>query len=199
MPGGALGASFHVPLVAHEAGHVLHDRHRKLDYSRIEAALADSLESINTLESPEPKHSAQDIFLSWVEEVFADTICGFVTGPAGFFALHEKLRLDTAPNAEYPHNDIRIASLRSYIDARFGDVFTSLSKSQDAWSDWPVVAEEELFSRTSRYPEYADLSRCLISATAQIRAAAVAIAQECMANYEVQAIRLEFRHRCISF
>ena len=135
MPGGALGSAFHVPLVAHETGHVLHDCDEKAVAKRLEQALESTLEAIENFPDSTQGTSSRDVFLSWVEEVFADTICGFIMGPDGFFALHEKLRGDTAPNRTYPHNDIRVTSLRTYIAEHFGEVFTARKISSNAWSE----------------------------------------------------------------
>jgi hypothetical protein len=182
MPGGALGAAFHVPLVAHEAGHVLHDRFKKADFSRMVAALSDRLKSIEDIPAPDSSTTSREIFLSWVEEVFADTYCGFVSGPAGFFALHEKLRLDAAPNKMYPHNDIRVASLRNYIERRFGEIFRGRNIKSNEWADWPVLTEEELLEQAGQYPDYAALSRQFILAITTIREISDTVARELMGD-----------------
>ena len=79
MPGGALGATFHIPLVTHEIGHVLMF---KLERDGLDDSLADLYDE-----------SAEDeVYQSWVKEIVADAICGFVAGPAAFFALYESLR-----------------------------------------------------------------------------------------------------------
>jgi hypothetical protein len=75
MPGGALGAGFHIPLVAHELGHVILLR---LQRAEDEADFAHLFESFDDKE-------LQKAYLNWVFEVLADTICCFVMGPAAFF------------------------------------------------------------------------------------------------------------------
>jgi hypothetical protein len=199
MPGGALGSAFHVPLVAHEAGHILHDRYNKQQNSenreagltRIESALSGLFEMVENIPSPEPDISSHEVLRNWMEEVFADTICGFIAGPAGFFALHEKLRLDSNPDKSYPHNDIRIFSLKSYIEENFDQIFLKMGITLDSWRDWPVLTEEELLANVSIYHRYSDLSRYFISILPQIRGFAVCIGRECMSKFEYKSCNLD--------
>jgi hypothetical protein len=172
MPGGALGTAFHVPLVAHEVGHVLISNYNEEIETQINA-LCKNL-------SEDPKR----ILSSWIVEIIADTICGYVAGPAAFFALHEKLRGNNTPDEEYPHNYIRTSSLRSFVQNRYGAVFTSNGVKKTDWKDWATRTRAELLAEAALHNGSADLSRRLIQALPQIRNIASAFARKFVPDLE---------------
>ena len=173
MPGGALGAGFHIPLVAHEVGHVLMFR---LDR-----------ESANNLTSNLFGDSENEIYRNWVKEIIADTLCGFVAGPAGFFSLYEKLRgAGDIPDDEYPHNCIRLSSLGDFIHRRFDGVLKSCGVNSRSWSNWKTCTTKELLTIPySDYSgDYTDLSHRLIKELPRIRNVALKIGQQCLSDIE---------------
>ena len=175
MPGGALGAGFHIPLVAHELGHVLllrlQRQHDDDDFTYL-------LESFGDAKSDKA-------YLNWVFEVLADTICCFVMGPAAFFSLHEKLRGGGgAPDLGYPDNAVRVASLAVLVKAEYGQVIEAKGIEPDEWNNWPVETDEQLLRRTESYDDgsddgvnYAQVSRRLIEQLPEIRSAGMRIAE----------------------
>jgi hypothetical protein len=175
MPGGALGAGFHIPLVSHELGHVLLLR---LQRQHDEAGFAYLLETFGDEKSDKA-------FLNWVFEVLADTICCFVMGPAAFFSLHEKLRGGGgAPDLGYPDNAVRVASLAALVKAEYGHVIEANGIRPEGWNNWPVETDEQLLRRTDSYDDgsdggvnFAQLSRRLIERLPEIRIAGMRIAE----------------------
>lgn len=173
MPGGALGAAFQIPLVAHEVGHVLMSR----------------LERENDNEDGDPirkickqvsgDFADDDVFNEWVKEIIADTICGFVAGPAGFFALCETLRgRGDDPDEGYPHNYLRLSSLHDYVRSKFKNVLPTTD-----WESWKTWCDKELLTRkyigTNKFEQeidYTNQSYGLIKALPHIRQAALELA-----------------------
>ncbi len=174
MPGGALGAGFHIPLVSHEVGHVL--------IFRLDRQGEDSL--IRTLAEPAlTDQDSQKAYENWIAEIIADTICGFIGGPAGFFALHEKLRGggDT-PNTDYPDNYLRVSSLGTYIRDRFQRVFSARSIEERHWASWPIQSGD-YFVNASSGP-YMEISRRLAEKLPRIRETAVSLARRFIPHLE---------------
>jgi hypothetical protein len=157
MPGGALGTALHIPLVAHEIGHVLMFAHQEEFENEIDA-LFEGLDE-----------QWKDTFYNWIVEIVADTICGFVAGPAGFFALHEKLRGNKVPDERYPQNYVRTSSLGSYIHATYGTVFAEMRLNESDWKAWAIRSESDLLAEVEEHEEYVELSRRLVRALPQIR------------------------------
>ncbi|MCP3415738.1 hypothetical protein NLM16_16690 [Bradyrhizobium brasilense] len=164
MPGGALGSAFHIPLVGHEVGHVLIERF----FSELEPLL-------EKLSGAVPAKS-KEAYQRWMQEIIADTICGFVSGPAAFFALHEKLRGKLEPNNDYPDNAMRTRSLWDFTSAKFGDALAARSIRGGQLDSWSVPDDKELGERAASHKNYEQLSRKLISDAGKVRAAAVNLA-----------------------
>jgi hypothetical protein len=180
MPGGALGAALHIPLVAHEVGHIL--------FQRVDGD--PELDKLNALGDGLPA-AVRDSWMYWVGEVFSDTVCGFVAGPAGFFALHEKLRGADLPNSRYPHNAARVASLKQFTMDRFGSEFASVGVPADGWTDWPTRNDDELKSNCAEHGKYASMSRRLLKSLTDIRTAAVSLARRDIRDLEYAPKRLK--------
>jgi hypothetical protein len=175
MPGGALGSAFHIPLVTHEIGHVLMAR---LERNEADDAITGLLRSDD-----------DEIFKNWVKEIIADTICGFVSGPAGFFALCEKLRGGgDLPDEEHPHNLIRLRSLSDEIRERFESVCRSHKGPDAAWLNWSIASSAELlamqYTDHDQKHDYTEPSHRLIKMLPEIRRVASAIAREYIAALE---------------
>ncbi|WLC16655.1 hypothetical protein [Bradyrhizobium diazoefficiens] len=165
MPGGALGTALHIPLVAHEIGHVLMFAHPE-DFDNKIDILFDGLEE-----------KWKDTFYNWVVEIVADTVCGFVAGPAAFFALHEKLRGNKVPDERYPQNYVRTSSLGSFVHATYGTVFSQMQLTESDWKAWAIRSEDALLTEIEEHEEYIDLSRRLVRALPIIRDIAVEFAR----------------------
>jgi hypothetical protein len=172
MPGGALGAAFHVPLVAHEVGHVLMNNHNE----EIEIAI---LALCKGLSEPD-----DEIFRNWIVEIIADTICGCVAGPAAFFALHEKLRGNNAPDDNYPHNYVRTASLGAFVHERYASVFSANKLGRTDWKDWKTRSNTDLMAEAALHERYLDLTRRLTGALPKIRKVAAAFAHRHVPDLE---------------
>lgn len=178
MPGGALGASFHIPLVTHEIGHVLMFRLEREELS----AEIDELCGAD----------GDETYRNWVKEIIADTVCGFIAGPAAFFAMYESLRgAGDDPDEEHPHNFIRLSSLFRFISERFQDAYSLQHLTADswtAWCTWPdatlLVMQYNGYDRQERPVNYTELSLRLIDALPKIRAVATKIASEYLADLE---------------
>lgn len=178
MPGGALGAALHIPLVGHEVGHILFQ------------AVDDDPELEDIVEMAADMSAAfQGYWRSWIAEVFSDTICGYVVGPAGFFALHEKLRGVDLPNKVYPHNAARVASLRAFIEERFGQQFAALEQPPSTWTAWPTRTESELRENCSEHGKFSKMSRRLLKALPLVRKAAVDLARRRIPKLEYMPTR----------
>lgn len=157
MPGGALGTALHIPLVAHEIGHVLIFAHQEEFENEIDA-LFEGLEE-----------QWKDTFYNWIVEIVADTICGFVAGPAAFFALHEKLRGNKVPDERYPQNYVRTSSLGSFVHATYGTVFAEMRLNESDWKAWAIRSESDLLAEVEEHEDYVELSCRLVRALPQIR------------------------------
>ncbi len=157
MPGGALGTALHIPLVAHEIGHVLMFAHRE-EFENEISALFEGIDE-----------ERKDTFYNWIVEIVADTVCGFVAGPAAFFALHEKLRGNKVPDDRYPQNYVRTSSLGSYVHATYGAVFSEMKLNELDWKAWAIRSESELFTEVEEHEEYVELSRRLVRELPRIR------------------------------
>jgi hypothetical protein len=196
MPGGALGASFHIPLVTHEVGHVFMFR---LERENLDAPITKLYD-----EGP-----ADEIYKSWVKEIIADTICGFIAGPAGFYALYEKLRGGgDAPDEEHPHNYIRLSSLGAYIRDRYQNVFDEKEVGEACWANWPIWTEAELLDMTyqgvDRYEQardFTDMSHQLIKAAPAIRKVALGLARKYIGDlgYSPEQMQLDLASHLESF
>lgn len=173
MPGGALGAAFHIPLVGHEVGHVLIE------------SFANEIEPQIKILSKGVKHKAT--YQRWLHEIIADTICGFISGPAAFFALHEKLRGDSKPNVDYPENAIRTKSLWDFTSKKFLPVFVANSIGKRRWSDWSVRTNSELGTSANGHGKYAHLSSRLITDAPKARALAIEFARRHIGELEYSA------------
>lgn len=186
MPGGALGATFHIPLVAHEAGHVL--------ISKLEREAGEGVADIIERFVGEP---ADEVYRDWVKEIIADTVCGFIAGAAGFFALYEKLRgAGDEPDEEYPHNFIRLSSLGAYIRERHRAVFDDHKISTADWDAWHTATSDELlkmqFIGKNKFEEevdYTALSRRLVSALPEIRDETIKLARHHFPEFEYSPAR----------
>lgn len=187
MPGGALGAAFHIPLVAHEVGHIF--------MSKLERDNEDD-DPINKICE---ENSTDEIYKEWAKEIIADTICGFVAGPAGFFALYEKLRGGgDEPDEEYPHNSIRLSSLSDYIKNNFRTVFDEHNISDEKWKNWITSSERELlvmeYTGKNKYDEktdYTKTSHQLIKALPRIREATLELARKNISEFEYTPDKLK--------
>jgi len=157
MPGGALGTALHVPLVAHEVGHVLI------------FAFLEEIESEIAPFCAELGEEQAEILTNWIVEIVADTICGFVAGPAGFFALHEKLRGNNVPDENYPQNYVRTSSLAYFVHRKYKSVFAANKVRKADWKDWAIRSDADLLTEIEEHSDYANLSRRLIEALPQIR------------------------------
>jgi len=179
MPGGALGAGFHVPLVTHEVGHVLMFR---LERDKTDQLIT-SLYGVN---------NANETYKNWVKEIIADTICGFIAGPAAFFALYEKLRGGgDAPDEEHPHNFIRLSSLADHTKTRFRSVFEEYKVPESSWLNWSTWSRDELLALEyldhAQEVDYSELSHQLIRDLPAIRHVAVELSREHIADLEYTA------------
>ena len=157
MPGGALGTALHIPLVAHEVGHVL-------IFAHLEEIESETAVFCGGLDEPQA-----EILSNWIIEIVADTICGFVAGPAAFFALHEKLRGNNVPDENYPQNYIRTSSLGSFVHQKYKPVFNANKVRKPAWTDWAIRSEGDLLKEVAEHSDYAELSQRLVQALPQIR------------------------------
>jgi hypothetical protein len=174
MPGGALGAGFHIPLVAHELGHVLLFRiERETGNPRTKALVRSRF-----------KAGKRAILENWIAEIFADTICGYVAGPAGFFALHDKLRGGGTPSKEHPHNHIRVSSLGTFITEKYQSAFAKFGVRQNQWEQWPTRSDKELLAECKHHNEYEILSAALIRMLPIIRNTAVSLAHQYIPKLE---------------
>jgi hypothetical protein len=157
MPGGALGTALHVPLVAHEVGHVL----ISANLEKIESEIAPFCDGLGDEQA--------EILSNWIVEVVADTICGFIVGPAGFFALHEKLRGNDIPDQDYPQNYVRTSSLGSFVHRKYKSIFAAAKVQKADWKDWAIRSDADLLKEIKEHSDYAELSRRLVRALPQIR------------------------------
>jgi hypothetical protein len=165
MPGGALGTALHIPLVAHEVGHVLVFAHLE----ELEDGIRPLFQGLDQEQS--------NTFYNWIVEVVADTICGFIAGPAAFFALHEKLRGNKVPDENYPQNYVRTSSLGSFIHRRYASIFTGRKLGKAAWKDWAIRSDKDLLTEVEEHQDLVDLSRRLVRALPKIRDVATKLAR----------------------
>lgn len=145
------------------------------------------------------EESADEIYKEWVREIIADTICGFIAGPAGFFALYEKLRgAGDEPDEEYPHNSIRLSSLSDYIRHHFKAVFEQRSISEVKWANWATNSESQLLAMEymgkNKYEErvdYTEKSHRLIKALPRIKEATLALARKNIDDFEYTSQKMD--------
>lgn len=184
MPGGALGAGFHIPLVAHEVGHVLIESFADEIDAETEK-LSNGLETAadKPVDGLEPKGA----YHRWLHEIIADTICGFVSGPAAFFALHEKLRGGSQPNNDYPENAMRSKSLSDFTLAKFYGVFAANGIGKNDWENWSVRSNADLTKSAADHGDYAGLSKKLVKDAPKARAIALDLARRHIGNLEYRA------------
>ena len=175
MPGGALGAGFHIPLVGHEVGHVLIESFgEELDPSMQKLARG-------------VHEDLKPVYQRWLHEIVADTICGFISGPAAFFALHEKLRGSMDPNQDYPENAVRTRSLWDFTSERFGEAFASRSIDAGQWQSWSVRTDDDLLRRAAAHGHYSVISTKLVGDANRARAMALDLALRHIPRLEYRA------------
>jgi hypothetical protein len=189
MPGGALGAGFHIPLVAHELGHVLIETH------------SDDIDGAMEVLSKGLGDEMSDSYRRWLHEIVADTICGFVAGPAALFALHEKLRGDSRPDGNYPHTALRTKSLSDFVLAKFGSQFRARGVRASDWNDWKVRSRNELAREARGHGNWAALSKKIIDDAPEARKIAVRLARRHIGEleYRPQQFTADLRMHLESF
>lgn len=113
VPAKAFGVIPHLAIVAHEIGHAVFNK------LNIDPTLANALfnaitrrlkEEYSTLDQNRLSEAAKDVFADWIEELAADAVMFFLTGPAGYFALCDCAQLTDARDdfsSTHPPSEIR--------------------------------------------------------------------------------------------
>jgi len=162
VPAKAFAIVPHLAVVAHEIGHALYQKitpDRTQLASQLTAA-EQRVEQILNGSNSAIKSQFISILTSWLEELTADAVMFYLTGPAGFFALMDFLQLASGPNGfskSHPASFQRRRLLFSRLTLKpaggisFADVFakhTGQALAEDINS--PVIAEpknsSEIFS-----------------------------------------------------
>lgn len=132
VPAKAFGVIPHLAIVAHEIGHSIFDKlaiDPDLANAQFNAILRRLKEEYPALDQVKLSEVAKDVLADWLEELAADAVMFFLTGPAGFFALCDCAQLKDARDdfsSTHPPSAIRRQVLFSRLSIGGDDSFATI-------------------------------------------------------------------------
>lgn len=129
----------HFAVVAHEVGHILYENLGEEIYQDIKEECDQGYKNVQERVSTRLEHEfseteyMQQIFKNWIEELAADAVACYMTGPAILFALSDILQLGPDrqfPSESHPAPRTRLKFLRSGLSKNPHDFAAILKKNK---------------------------------------------------------------------